>query len=78
MKWVFAALFASVVLTLSAAAQMAIPKPAPELKKADYFAGPWKMEGDTKPCVMGPGGKWTATGHNEWMEGNNLGATSPP
>ena len=53
----------------SAQAQMEMPKPAPELKKLDVFAGTWTMEGDMKPGPMGPGGKWTGTEHSDWMEG---------
>lgn len=45
------------------------PTPAPEIKKLDYFAGNWKSEGDMKPSSFGPGGKFTATEHNEWMDG---------
>ena len=45
------------------------PTPGPEVKKLDYFAGNWKMEGDAKPGPFGPGGKFTSTEHNEWMSG---------
>jgi Protein of unknown function (DUF1579) len=50
-------------------AQMQTPKPGPELKKLDYFAGAWTLDGDTKPGPMGPGGKMTMTERNQWMEG---------
>jgi hypothetical protein len=43
-------------IALSARAQMEIPKPAPELKKLNYFAGRWTAEGDIKPGPMGSGG----------------------
>src|SRR5208337_4636363 len=56
-------------VALPAVAQMEMPKPAPELKKLDYFVGTWATEGDMKPGPMGPGGKWSGTDHNEWMEG---------
>ena len=56
-------------LALPVVAQMAMPKPAPELKKLDYFAGTWTTGGDIKPSSMGPGGKWTGKDHYEWMEG---------
>jgi len=46
-----------------------MPKPAPELKKVEYFAGNWRSEGDMKPSPMGPGGKLTMTEHNQWMDG---------
>jgi hypothetical protein len=43
--------------------------PAPELKKLDYFAGTWTMDGDVKPGAMGAGGKSTGTSKYEWMDG---------
>ena len=46
-----------------------IPKPAPELKKLDYFAGTWTTEGEIKPGPMGSGGKFTGTNHVQWMDG---------
>ena len=45
------------------------PTPGPELKKLDYFAGNWKVEGEAKPGPMGPGGKFSGTDRNEWMAG---------
>ena len=50
-------------------AQMPMPKPAPELSKLDYLAGNWISEGDMKASPMGPGGKFTESGHGEWMDG---------
>src|SRR6267142_1156347 len=50
-------------------AQGQAPKPAPELKKLDYFVGNWSSEADMKPSPFGPGGKFTGTDHLEWMEG---------
>jgi hypothetical protein len=58
-----------VQIALSARAQMEKPKPAPELKKLDYFAGTWIAEGSIKPGPMGPGGKFTGTNHVQWMDG---------
>jgi hypothetical protein len=63
----FLAMMLAVVL--SAAGQMEMPKPAPELKKLDYFTGTWKFDGDMKPGPMGPGGKVTGMEHNKWMDG---------
>jgi hypothetical protein len=48
---------------------MPIPKPAPDLKKLEYFVGTWKSEGDLNPSPMGPGGKMTMTERNQWMDG---------
>jgi hypothetical protein len=53
----------------SARAQMEMPKPGPELRKLDYFAGNWKMDVELKPGPMGPGGKMTGTDAMEWMAG---------
>jgi hypothetical protein len=44
-----------------------MPKPAPENQKLHYFIGEWKSEGDMKPNPMGPGGKFTATDHNQML-----------
>jgi hypothetical protein len=50
-------------------AQMEMPKPGPEHKKLDMFAGVWTLEGDIKPGPMGPGGHVTENEKCEWMEG---------
>jgi len=52
-----------------AVAQMEPPKPAPELKRLDYFVGKWTLDGDMKPGAMGPGGKMTEMEDNAWMDG---------
>ena len=57
------------LITAAAFAQMGPPKPAPELKNLDYFLGAWTSDGDAKPGPMGPGGKFTESGHGEWMDG---------
>jgi hypothetical protein len=56
-------------VTSSAFAQMPAPSPAPEVKKIGYLAGTWKLEGESKPSPMGPGGKMTMTEESAWMEG---------
>ncbi len=48
---------------------MELPKPAPELKNLEYFAGTWTWEGDIKPGPEDPGGKMTMIEHNSWMDG---------
>jgi hypothetical protein len=45
------------------------PKPGPEHKKLDYFAGKWSIEGEMKAGPWGPGGKTTGTESCEWFEG---------
>jgi hypothetical protein len=57
------------VLAGAAVAQMELPKPGPELKKLDMFAGSWTLDGDMKPGPMGPGGKMTESEKCQWMEG---------
>jgi len=56
-------------IVLNAQAQMEMPKPGPELKNLDMFAGSWTLEGDMKPGPMGPGGKMTETEQCKWMDG---------
>ena len=58
------------VLAAAALAQMDMPKPGPEHKKLDIFAGSWTLDGDTKASPMGPAGKVTETEKCEWMEGD--------
>jgi hypothetical protein len=60
---------ACLLLTLAALAQTEAPKPGPEPKKLDLFAGSWTLEGDAKPGPMGPGGKVMETEKCDWMEG---------
>ena len=59
------------LLAGSAYAQMGPPTPAPELKKLDFMAGDWSVEGT---LVAGPPGtpptKYTSLDHGEWLEGN--------
>jgi len=62
------AMFLLPLMVQAQAPQM--PKPAPEVKKLDYFMGTWKMDGDTKPSPYGPGGKFSENDHNEWMPGS--------
>lgn len=57
-------------IVLSAPVQMETPKPAPELKKLDYFAGTWTTEGEIRPGPMGSGGKFKGTNHVQWMDGS--------
>jgi hypothetical protein len=57
------------VMAAMALAQMEMPKPGPEHKKLDVFAGSWTLDGDMKPGPMGPGGKMTETEKCEWMDG---------
>jgi hypothetical protein len=46
-----------------------MPEPALELKKLEYLLGDWTLEGKVKPGPMGPGGQFTMTEHNYWMDG---------
>ena len=57
------------VLCTAAVAQMDQPKPTPELKKLDVFAGTWSLDGTMKPGAMGPGGSMTENEKCDWMEG---------
>jgi hypothetical protein len=62
-------LTACLLISASALAQMEMPKPGPEHKKLDMFAGSWTLDGDMKASPMGPGGKMTETEKCAWMEG---------
>ena len=65
-----AILAACILLTSAAFAQMDLPKPGPEHKKLDMFAGAWTLEGDMKAGPMNPAGKMTENEKCEWMDGN--------
>jgi len=67
-KAVFALALASVLLGVSAFAQMPA-KPGAEIKKLDYFAGTWTLDATIEPGPWGGGGKLTSTSTNEWMPG---------
>ncbi|MGA2020231.1 MAG: DUF1579 family protein [Candidatus Sulfotelmatobacter sp.] len=69
MKQLAIVLLSALMLAAPAVAQMQPPKPAPELKKLDVFAGSWTLDGTMKPGPMGPGGSMTETEQCQWMEG---------
>jgi hypothetical protein len=58
------------IFAASALAQMEAPKPAPELKKLDMFAGSWTLDVDMKASSMNPAGKITENETCQWQEGN--------
>jgi hypothetical protein len=62
-------ILAAFVISASALAQMEQPKPGPEVKKLDVFAGTWTLDGTMKPSSMGPGGSMMESEKCEWMEG---------
>ena len=45
------------------------PKPGPETKKLEVFAGKWKGEAEMKPGPWGPGGKMTSEQDCTWFDG---------
>ncbi len=45
------------------------PKPGPDTKKLEVFAGKWKGESTIKPGPWGPGGKMTSEEECTWYEG---------
>jgi len=57
------------VLAGTVTAQMEAPKPGPEQKKLDMFAGSWDLDCDMKASAMGPAGKIMENEKCEWMEG---------
>ncbi len=69
MKVVGCYLVACLVLASAAVAQMEAPKPGPELRKLDAFAGTWTLEATLKASSMGPGGTVTEKENCEWQQG---------
>jgi hypothetical protein len=69
MKYAWMLFVSTLLVAATAAAQMQMPKPGPELKKLDYFTGNWSCDGDIKPGPMGAGGKMTMTDDSKWMDG---------
>jgi hypothetical protein len=69
MKRIQTIIVAAILSAAAATAQTETPKPAPELKKLDVFAGSWALEGSMKPGEMGPGGTITEDEKCEWMQG---------
>ncbi len=69
MKTLGTILAVCVVWAAAALAQTEMPKPGPEHKKLEMFAGSWALDGDMKAGSMGPGGKVTENEKCEWMEG---------
>jgi Protein of unknown function (DUF1579) len=70
----FAILVTAGLLTAAAAAQAQEkkaepPKPGPEAKKLEAFAGKWSGESEMKPGPWGPGGKITSESECSWFEG---------
>jgi len=61
MKTPFAILTMTLLLgiAVSSPTQKQTPKPAPELKKLDYFAGTWIVEGEIKP------GSWARAANSQ-------------
>lgn len=53
----------------SADQHMEAPKPGPETKKLDMFAGKWKGESEMKAGPWGPGGKMTSESDCTWFDG---------
>ena len=63
-------IFSAVVLVMLAGAALSqtpeMPKPGPEVKRLQYYAGTWHSELEMK---MAPGGKTTGTDYSEMMPG---------
>ena len=62
--------FILIMTAMGVWAQMGPPTPAAELKKLDYFSGTWTIDATIGPGPWGSGGKFNATGTDEWMKGN--------
>lgn len=57
------------ILAAASVAQTEMPKPGPEHKKLDMFAGSWTLDCDVKQNPMSPGGKVIENQKCSWMEG---------
>jgi len=65
------AILAAALILLAASAWAQMPSaPGPEVKKLDYFAGSWTVDGTIAQGPWGSGGKFSATDTWQWMEGN--------
>lgn len=51
-------------------AQMTPPTPGSDVKKLDYFAGTWTVEGTIAQGPWGMGGKFSSTRKTSWMTGS--------
>jgi hypothetical protein len=51
------------------AASQEMPKPGPEHKAMDVFAGSWEFNAELKPGPMGPGGKVHTKDTCTWFDG---------
>jgi len=71
MKYLLTVVLISTFFLSAPSAQNALPQktPLPETKKLNYFVGTWVLQGNRRPSAVGPGGKFTLTEHNEWMDG---------
>ncbi len=67
--WIVALGAAVAVSAGIAMASPEAPKPGPETKKLEPFAGKWKGEAEMKPGPWGPGGKMTSESECTWFEG---------
>ncbi len=56
-------------LALFGQAPNALPKPGPEHKALERFAGTWHIEGQMKQTPMSPAGAFAVTEHNEFFPG---------
>ena len=54
---------------VAAARAPQMPKPAPEIKRLQYFVGTWKSDYEIKPGPMGPGGKMSTVDQSRFMPG---------
>ena len=70
-QWLAFSVGCGIVAMLGAALAQApeAPKPGPEHKAMDFFAGTWLAEAEMKPGPFGPGGKMTSRDVCEWFEG---------
>ena len=71
MKSTLTAAIGIALATMVVAAQQPAqaPKPGPEQKRIEYFAGNWSFEGEAKQSPLGPAGKISSTESCSWFAG---------
>ena len=60
---------AVIVLLFAVILQAQAPKPYPELKQLEPFAGQWSAEGENKATPIGKAGRFSSTGTTNWILG---------
>ena len=80
MKSTLTAAIGIALATMVVAAQQPAqaPKPGPEQKRIEYFAGNWSFEGEAKQSPLGPAGKISSTEScSAWLNSQRATRSAP-